>query len=1096
MRKSSQKPRKPLLKLLSLAMNATSQLTAERASVPANHGFSEDLSRKARWFHETRGHQSREELDRRRHKALAHVKVLRASRLADHDPGGRPIRTPFHLSGAGRNRTAVVDNPGASASQGFTTVCVHVDLGRPQAKPAALRLRVLRGAGRRVSLSTAKVFRWDERLRRWHMVDHSGYSAASRGVWALVSRSGVYAAIALPRKKAAARRFGLERFAYYYSQLGIESGLTSRPADYFNNRMFRQLLTMDPGLPQSTQAAARHTRALTALHRESKSLEPSWRGQVPNGGLPEWHLIEHFAAIRPTFLKQIGVDDIVREFPWIFRVANRVGRWHPNGPININGRVKSLATHPTDGNILYAGAADGGVWKSIDAASTWRHLWTFQDSMAVGSLAVAPNAPNTIYVATGEDTPGSGNSYGGVGVYKSTNAGASWALKSSAAVLGARCTRIVIHPLNRNIVYLASESGVHKSTDGGETWNRVLNGHATDVVIAHDHPNTLYAGVWNDGLYKTTDGGTSWTRNTSDVTVFVVLALFTIPFPTGAAAGWIKLAIGRDGPHGSNFIIAKLGPDGANSYASFDGGGKWSPAGASEAVEYDEWTSTVAIHPKNAKRLFLGGVNLQYSDDGFFFHPTSGTHSDHHQVVFDPNREATCYCCCDGGVYKSTDFGVNWSLASRYLQATQLVSLGVSQAGDFVAGGATQDQGIIQTDGAMDWQDYNGGNEWGIFVVDPNDSRRIYVTPGPGQLRRSTDGGHTWSNPTQGLTDPWPSQDRDTQPATFFDLAVRPGMSNFMIGAAQTFEEVKDGAGKVTDSYGPIRRLYYSRDWGVSWWNAHELPSKPTRVAYAPSDNTRAYAGTENGRFYRNNHGGQLGWSEPAAAANKPPAGIITGITVDPTDANTVYITYGDINPHVYRSIDGGFHWTSAAGSRADMTLPNIAVSALVVDPESTDILYVGTDIGVFRSNDWGISWYPYNDAPGTDDLPTVMITGLAHHAGTNRLFASTMGRGLYYTHTSGIVSLRVLAVSYNFRGRTHVGIQYLRVTDGSTTYIMTRIEVIRRIEAGTNVYTIGADGSRAEVVVMEPDDRHPIQFLQTVSDNTTADNLMSLPRF
>jgi hypothetical protein len=128
--------------------------------------------------------------------------------------------------------------------------------------------------------------------------------------------------------------------------------------------------------------------------------------------------------------------------------------------------------------------------------------------------------------------------------------------------------------------------------------------------------------------------------------------------------------------------------------------------------------------------------------------------------------------------------------------------------GNFVVGSATQDQGIIQTDGSTDWQDFDGGPEWGMFVVDPNDSDNIYISPGPDdQLRRSSDGGHNWTNPTRGLTDPWASQMRDTKPATFAHVAVRPGLSNFLIGGATVFEQIKDGAGKVTDSYGPFSRL-------------------------------------------------------------------------------------------------------------------------------------------------------------------------------------------------------------------------------------------------------------------------------------------------
>ena len=773
----------------------------------SNEGFSEDVSRKARWFYETRGKQSGAEANRRWHEALAHVEVLRASRLADRDPGGEPLTKAFQLSGGGgrKRKAKVVHNPRPAASNGFATACVDVRIDPTGGRPALLKIQMLRGAGRRLLLSTTKVFMWDERLRRWHMVDQSGYSPASRCAWALVSRSGVYAAIAFPAEKKAARALGLERFAYYYTQLGVESGLTPRVADYFDSTIFRQLISMDPGMPQSPAAATRHTRALASLHGESKVFRQSWRGQLPNGGLPEWHMIEHFASVRPDLLTHIGVDDIVHQFPWIFRVANRVGRWHPNGPDNVSGRVKSLAIHPTNGDVLYAGAANGGVWKSTDGGSVWRSLWTFQGSMAVGSIAIAPSAPNTIYAATGEDTPNAGASYGGVGVYKSTDEGATWVLKTNP-VLGALCTRIIVHPADPKVVYLATESGVHKTTDGGDNWTRILKGHASDLVMAHDRPDILYAGVWNDGLYKTANGGGSWVRNTSDVS--------GLPFPTGTGAGWIKLAIGQSGPHGSDFVIAKLGENGAYTFATFNGGAAWGLAGGSEPAvldngnEYDTWTSMVAIHPKNDRRLYLGGVNLQYSDDGFFFHPATGTHLDHHQVVFDPNNEAICYCCCDGGVFRSQDFGVTWQAASRFLQATQLVSLGVSHMGNFVVGSATQDQGIIQTDGSTEWQDFNGGNEWGMFVVDPNDSDNIYISPGPDdQLRRSSDGGHNWTNPTRGLTDPWASQMRDTKPATFAHVAVRPGLSNFLIGGATVFEQIKDGAGKVTDSYGPFSRL-------------------------------------------------------------------------------------------------------------------------------------------------------------------------------------------------------------------------------------------------------------------------------------------------
>ena len=1057
-------------------------------------GFSEDVGKKAEWFYGIRGRLSDAQLSRRWHQALTRIDVLRESRAADLDPGGGAVKGAFAVvRGARRVKAVAVENPYESATDGFASECVEV--GGVPAAGAVLKLKPRRGAGTKLDLRTAKVFLFDAKRRQWNLVDDSGYNARSNYLWVLAHRDGVYAAIALPKGRQAARRIGLERFAYYHLQYGIESGVFARAQDYFDRSAFRQLAVQTHELDRSSKSGRAQLAELTKLYQETAVLKRDWRGALPGGGLPEWYLIEYLADLRPELLVS-GLSDIVSRFPWLFTLSNRVGRWYPNGPWNVNGRVKSLAIHPSNGAILYAGAADGGIWKTTDGGGSWRHLWTFQDSMAVGSVAISESTPSTIYAATGEDSPGWSPSYGGVGVYKSTDSGTTWTQKSTAAALGAHCSKILVHPTNRNIVYLASENGVHKSTDGGDSWTTVRGGHASDIVMAHDHPNTLYAGIWNDGLYKTTDGGAHWTRITSDVVVFIVIAILTIPFPTGADAGWIKLAIGRSGPYGSEFVIAKLGKDGGNTYATFDGGASWGPAGGTDAVDYDEWTSLVAIHPNDDRRLFIGSVGMQYSPDGFNFHPTNGTHSDHHQVVFDPGNANVCWCCCDGGVYKSTDRGVNWSLASYQLQATQLMSLGVSHSGTFVAGSATQDQGIIQTDGSMTWSDFGGGNEWGMYVVDQNDSNHIYVSPGSGQLRRSSDRGHTWVNPTMGLTDPWPSQGRQTQPASFAHVAVRPGISNFLIGAAVVSDQVKDGAGNVVDSYGPIRRLYYSRDWGNSWWNAHTIPSDPTRVAYAPSDDTRCYAATVDGRFYRNNHGGELGWYEPASGANKPPNGVITCITVDPTHADTVYITYGNVNPHVYRSTDGGAHWTSVAGASPSTALPDIAVSALDIDPENSDILYVGSDIGVFRSNNYGISWYFYNDSDGDNDLPKVVVTALGWHPATNRLFASTMGRGLYYTYTSGIVSLRVLAVSYLFHGRREAGIQYLRCTDGAHTYLFTRAEVIRRIQAGTYVYTVGADGSRADVLVMEPDATHPIEYLKTNPDATTADNLESLPHF
>ncbi len=982
-------------------------------------------------------------------------------------------------------------NPDAGASEGFASTTVEVSGASPSA-PVAVKLRALRGVSSRLDLATTAVFRFDPLRRQWDLIENSGYNSTGRYIWVLAPEDGVYAAVALPRDRAAVRALALERFAYHYVRVGMASGLFARASDYFSTSEFRVLVTDEHDLSSSAADRAQ-LRRLMAVHSETRVLRDQWRSALPAGGLLEWRIMDHLAEFSASRLS--AISDILKHFPWIIGLSQRVARWYPAGPYNINGRVKSLAIHPTNNDVVYAGAANGGVWKSTNGGDTWRSLWITESTMAISGLAVSRSSPDWVYACTGEDTPGWSPSYGGAGVFRSTDGGSTWQQRATAGDVGSLCTRILVHPTNRNRVYLASTSGVLTSTDGGSTWTVSLAGHASDLVMAFDNSQHLWAGLASDGVYRSTDGGSTWTRITASIPVFFGIS---IPFPTGAAAGWPKLAIGVRGPNGSNFVIAKLGDKGATTLGTVDGGATWRFVGGSEGVDYDEWTSFVAIHPHRHNLIFLGGLNLQRATDGFSFSGTTGTHSDHHQMVFDDDENnGRCWVCCDGGVYRSEDHGATWSLASRYLQATQLMSFDVSQAGASVIGGATQDQGIIQTDGNPDWSDFGGGNEWGMFVVDPDDSHHIYVSPGDGYLRTSSDGGHSWSNPTGGLTQYWSSQSRQTRPATFAHVAVRPGSHQELMGAVTFSEQVKDSSGAVTDSYGPYYWVLYSGDFGQNWYASLSMVDAPSRVAFAPSDTLRAYAASSAGAFYRSHAGGHAGWTRPGTGATRPPAGYISAITVDPLDANRVYLTYTNATPHVWRSTDAGTSWTSIDGADPTLRLPDIAVSDLIVDSENSNVLYVATDVGVFRTNNGGYSWFPYNDGPDDNDLPVVVVTGLAQRRSTHELYASTMGRGAWSTTTSGLPVLRVTAVSYLYHGRQQAGIVNLRLTDEAANYVMSRLEVIRRIEAGTYVYTRGSDGSRAVVRVMAPDGgSHPQQYLMTAPDATTADNLMSLPRF
>lgn len=206
--------------------------------------------------------------------------------------------------------------------------------------------------------------------------------------------------------------------------------------------------------------------------------------------------------------------------------------WFTIGPRNVNGRVKCLAVHPTNENIVYAGAASGGVWKSADGGQSWRPLWDQEESLAIGGLAIAPSIPDTIYAGTGEGviagTYGSGHNFPGSGVYLSNDAGASWTRRAS--VVNRRITRVLVSATDASRVYVAGQSGFERSTDAGITWATIRTGQASDAVIDPNNSDILYVCIHNDGIYKSSDGGNNWAKLTMG--------------PAGASANWLKIAIG------------------------------------------------------------------------------------------------------------------------------------------------------------------------------------------------------------------------------------------------------------------------------------------------------------------------------------------------------------------------------------------------------------------------------------------------------------------------------------------------------------------------------------------------------------------------
>jgi photosystem II stability/assembly factor-like uncharacterized protein len=422
-------------------------------------------------------------------------------------------------------------------------------------------------------------------------------------------------------------------------------------------------------------------------------------------------------------------------------------------------------------------------------------------------------------------------------------------------------------------------------------------------------------------------------------------------------------------------------------YRSTDGGTSFFEfAGTHQGVSYNEWTNMVAVHRDNHDVIFAGGAGLERSTNGgASFAAVGGTHSDHHQIAFDPVDPDVAFMATDGGLYKTTNAGATWTLVSGTVTATQLYSLGVSQGGAFRLGGATQDQGIIATEGPVTWRDTGAGNEGGFFVVDPNDSRNVYATPWSANLRRSRDGAFTWTSIRKGMTEVVGGT--VTDPADVAHVAVQPGDSTLLIAV---------GVIAATGYSSP--RIFRSTDQGDNWSSITPLDAEGTRVAFAPSSAARVFVGTMNGRVFRSDTGGTFGsFAEPYAAAARPTFNPISALAVGWNDQDLVWIGCGGWGgARVMRSTDGGATWTNLSGASPAEQLPNIPINSLVIDQNNPDVVYVATDIGIFRTADGGNAWHDFSDGFLNNDVPRIIVTELALRRSTNTLYAGTMGRGAY----------------------------------------------------------------------------------------------------
>ena len=690
-------------------------------------------------------------------------------------------------------------------------------------------------------------------------------------------------------------------------------------------------------------------------------------------------------------------------------------RFRSIGPAVTSGRVIAFAVDPTDRTKYYVAVASGGVWKTINAGTTWTPVFDNEGAFSIGAVALDPKNPATVWVGTGERNSQRSVGYGD-GVYRSDDGGRSWrnvGLKTSEHI-----GRIAIDPRDSNIVFVAAqgplwspggERGLYKTTDGGRTWKAVIPGTehtgATDVVIDPANPDIMYAATWqrrrhfytliNGGpesaIYKSTDGGNTWARLRSGL-------------PPGDL-GRIGLSIS---PANTNVVYATVEASGILSgvFRSNDRGATWERT--SPSIAQGMYYGQIVADPKNIDRVYIPNVIFQVSDDAGRTQRPLGErlkHVDNHAIWVDPNNTDYILVGCDGGVYESFDRGSNWNFKAN-LPVAQFYDVVVDTALPFYnVYGGTQDNNSLggpaktrSTAGIVnsDWIATNGGDGF-KSQVDPLDPNIIYAESQNGGLVRfdKRTGERVGIAPIEG-------KDIESQRYNWdAPFIISPHSNTRLYFAGHKLyksdnrgDDWKAISGDLSRSLDRNALPVMGKIWGpdaVAKNQSTALYGNASAVSESPKKAGLIYIGTDDGLIQVTENDGQ-NWRKIDKFTGVPEMTYVTRVLASQHDADTVYALFnnhqnGDFKPYLMKSSDAGKTWASVKGNLPERG----SLYAIAEDHVNPGLLFVGTEFGVFFTVDGGTKWVQMKGG-----LPTIAVRDIAIQKTENDLVLATFGRGFY----------------------------------------------------------------------------------------------------
>ena len=685
------------------------------------------------------------------------------------------------------------------------------------------------------------------------------------------------------------------------------------------------------------------------------------------------------------------------------------------GPALKPGRVSDIAVHPRNRSVWYVTVGSGGLWKTANRGQSWQPIFDDGGSYSLGCVAIDPVNPDVIWLGTGENN--SNRSVGfGDGIYKSTDGGENWdhmGLNQSEHI-----SVILVHPQKSGVVYVASEGplwsaggdrGLFKTTDGGRSWKAILevseNTGVTGIVFDPRDPDVIYAAAYQrrrhngllvgggreSAIYKTSDGGGSWKKLTNGI--------------PSVHKGRISLAVSPQNPDVVYALVAARGKE-SGFFRSADGGETWSRQGNYKVVD-PQYYGEIYADPHQFDRIYATDVRVQVSEDGGrTFKPMEWRmHVDNHVVDLDPTDVNHLLVGNDGGLYETYDGGSTWRHFVNHPTA-QFYRVALDNALPFYnVYGGTQDNGSMggpsRTVNAVgirtsDWV-VTGGADGMQSRVDPEDPAIVYTMSQNGEISRL-------DKRTGRRAGIQPRRDEGEPPVRWHwdsPLIISPHAPGRLYLAGS--------------------RLYRSDDRGGDWravsddltrqLNPHDVPamgrvwpedavqknrftsalSVITALAESPLREGLLYVGTDDGLVQVSDDGGK-NWRRTEKFPGIPEWTYLSDVHASQHDADVVYCAFnnyqqGDFKPYLLKSSDQGRTWTSIAANLPDRH----CVWSIVEDHVNQDLLFVGTEFGVFFSVNGGGRWTKLRGG-----VPVAPFRDLEIQRRENDLVGATFGRGFY----------------------------------------------------------------------------------------------------